>query len=272
MNSKEFLSEIWSEQGSGFGFICLRADTRSWRDIAVKVPEQLDEMPLPDVGEGDIYFSPNLFVRPHRRKGLMLASCWLYADLDAVDPYLIDEEYEPTIAWESSPKRYQALWHIRQWLEPETHGKINRKLTYFLNADKGGWDATQVLRLPGTLNYKYESRPQVELLWEGAEPVRSWKRVVKYQLPNYSVPTPETRIPTNKVVLPAAVRHKLIARTASGDRSKVLWRLEQQLLECGLDAEQVFMLLRGSVWNKWPDAPELLEREIARAIEYRSAR
>jgi hypothetical protein len=94
-----------------------------------------------------------------------MPSCWLYADLDAVEPIKSDAELSPTIAWESSPGRYQALWHIDKHLPEEQHIMVNRKLTYALGADKGGWDITQVLRVPGTINHKYAEKPKVKLLW-----------------------------------------------------------------------------------------------------------
>lgn len=178
MDALEFLEHIWSEQGEGFAFISFRSGPDSWRDLAFRFPQ--DTLDLPDAALGDVYFCPNLFSRPRRRKGLVLPSCWLYADLDTVKPphetameRLNDETrkrkepaaLEPTIAWESSPGRYQALWHIDKFLSEEAHSQVNRKLTYALGADKGGWDITQVLRVPGTTNHKYDAKPEVKLLW-----------------------------------------------------------------------------------------------------------
>lgn len=162
MDALEFLEHIWSCQGEGFAFISIRSGPNSWRDLAYKFPDTPIEIPDPSLG--DIYFCPNLFARPRRRKGLVRASCWLYADLDKVEPES-DAELSPTIAWESSPGRYQALWHIDKHLPEEQHSMVNRKLTYALGADKGGWDITQVLRVPGTINHKYAEKPEVKLLW-----------------------------------------------------------------------------------------------------------
>lgn len=177
MDALEFLEKVWSEQGEGFAFLSFRedGDPTSWRDLAFKFPG--DTIAIPDSKLGDVYFCPNLFSRPRRRKGLVLPSCWLYADLDTVKPPSVDDPpmrkrktsdnpvLEPTIAWESSPGRYQALWHIDQHLPEEAHSKVNQKLTYALGADRGGWDITQVLRVPGTINHKYAGKPEVKLLW-----------------------------------------------------------------------------------------------------------
>lgn len=173
MDALGFLEHVWSEQGEGFAFISFRSGPDSWRDLAFKFPD--DKLELPDATLGDVYFCPNLFSRPRRRKGLVLPSCWLYADLDTVRPpsrqsggtSSVEDApaLEPTIAWESSPGRYQALWHIDKFLPEEAHSQVNRKLTYALGADKGGWDITQVLRVPGTTNHKYDAKPEVKLLW-----------------------------------------------------------------------------------------------------------
>jgi RepB DNA-primase from phage plasmid len=170
MDALEFLHAVWGKQGKGFVFLSLRTGPNEWLDLSYKYPQ--DEIEIPDPKDGDVYFCPNMFSRPRRRKELVLPSCWLYADLDEKKPprritgSIQDEvALEPTMAWESSPERYQALWHIDKHLDRESHELLNRKLTYALGADKGGWDITQVLRVPGTLNHKYADKPEVKLLW-----------------------------------------------------------------------------------------------------------
>ena|ERR1700691_987237 len=168
MDALEFLHEVWGKQQvdglrGGFAFLSLRRDDHSWLDIAFRYGEDVIEIPNPR--EGDVYFCPNLFERPKRRKELVLPSCWLYADLDQVKPLHTEAVLSPTIAWESSPDRYQALWHLDRSLWADEHSRLNRKLTYALDADKGGWDLTQVLRIPSTINHKYAEKPEVKLLW-----------------------------------------------------------------------------------------------------------
>lgn len=257
----KFLEEIWlAQRNPGWGFVCVKENT-FWRDIAVEVPRE-GELHLPKVPKGaDIYFTPNLFDRPERKKEYMISSCWLYADLDRVDPREIERGYRPTIAWQSSPKRFQALWEIPQSLDMEDHGVLNKRLTYYLGADRSGWDATQVLRLPGTRNYKYDPPPKVKLLWNDGRLVVNWRKVHKQPLP---VPKKLRLVKVNGDGLPAGVRAKLKARVATGDRSKVLWRLEKQLLELGYTQEEVFALLKPTVWNKF-DTDDRLFAEIQRA-------
>lgn len=165
-DSLALLRHVWAQQPPGFVFISLRRGPEQWEDLSFKFPA--DELELPNSKAGDIYFCPNVFSRPRRRQELVLPSCWLYADLDQAEPIRNDAELSPTVAWESSPGRYQALWHIDQHLPAEAHSRVNRQLSYTLGADKGGWDLTQVLRVPGTVNHKYAEKPEVKLLWQSA--------------------------------------------------------------------------------------------------------
>jgi RepB DNA-primase from phage plasmid len=108
----------------------------------------------------DVYFCPNGFTMPRRRAECSVRGVFLYADLDEADPRKL--QWEPSIAIESSPGRYVALWRVDK---PITD-TLNKRMTYAVGADRGGWDCTQVLRYPGTFNWKYSTCPRVKLLWD----------------------------------------------------------------------------------------------------------
>lgn len=262
----QFLDNVWLAQGvTGYGFVCIK-NLQHWEDIPVLVtPEEVGPLPLVP-RDADVYFTPNLFGQPQRRKEYMLDSCWLYADLDKVDPYELPRDVRPTVAWESSPGRYQGLWELPKELTCESHSRINKQLTYHLGADHSGWDATQVLRIPGTRNHKYPDKPRVRLLWERDRVVRQMKL--------RPLPSESDRLPQLVVVdrdnLPLWLKAKLRAKVATGDRSKVLWRIECGLIEAGLTVDEVFSLVHGTVWNKFKNNASLYA-EILRA-EARVAR
>lgn len=213
----------------------------------------------------DLYFAPNTYSGPHRRKPLALPGRWLYADLDEVDPESITEALRPTLAWETSPGKWQAMWLLRRPLKPATLGPLNQRLTYFTGADKGGWSLTKVLRVPGSYSNKYEgSRFRVELAWDDG-PVYEASDILNLVR---NVETPGSRV-TNlpDLVLPKAdaarlyrrhrpklgieARKLLRAEVADSDRSQVLWKLERMLLEAGIPPNQVFVMVKASVWNKY---------------------
>jgi RepB DNA-primase from phage plasmid len=161
MKPEEFVRSVWKEQmQKGHGFISVKDTGGGWTDTPYYSGL---EVKLPDI-EGDMYFTPNLFSQPQRRKEYMMPSRWLYSDFDEVDPFSVDIP-RPTCAWETSPGRYQGMWLCPFLIDPKEHQRINKLVTYYVGADKGGWDSTQVLRIPGTRNYKYTDKPKVKMLW-----------------------------------------------------------------------------------------------------------
>lgn len=66
-------------------------------------------------------------------------------------------------------------------------------------------------------------------------------------------------------VIPRAVKSRLAARTATGDRSRVLWKLTCALLEAGLTPGEVVVLVEKSVWNKFEDDRSRLWSDVNKA-------
>lgn len=241
----------------------------------------------------DVYFSVAQFASRGRRLADTLPSPWLWADLDRVDPVFLDEDMlQPTIAWESSDGRWQSLWRLDRPLPPPILAKLNRLLSYALGADKTGWDLTQVLRPPGTRNYKYDPPAEVELLWDSTKiyTPQSVLAAVRRLEPELSRVGPLThsaeaaRAGTRErkagsVPLPA--RARALLRTPPemvvvGERSGRLWELERLLSDAGLNEDEIFELVWGCAWNKHREVDtgeRRLRTEIRKAIasEPRSA-
>ncbi len=196
-------------------------------------------------------------------------------------------ELQPTLAIRSSPGRYQALWKLARPISPERHEEIIRGLTYAIGADRGGWDITQVLRIPGTRNYKYPSPTPVRLNWYhdhrrpyNLRDLGSYLSAVDRNQPDANqVPVPDLILPASDsaslrkkvwATLPARGK-ELLSTTAEqpeGERSDRLWELECLLLESGLEPEEVFIVVKETVWNKFQgrrDADLQLWREIQKA-------
>ncbi len=58
----------------------------------------------------------------------------------------------------------QCYWRLSQPVSPAVGEVANRRLAHAAQADKSGWDLTQLLRVPGTVNHKYEEWPIVEVV------------------------------------------------------------------------------------------------------------
>lgn len=242
--------------------------------------------------DDDLYWCPSLFEGPKRRLELAMDEHALWADLDEVDPRTIGD-YPPTIAWETSPNRYQALWLIAggDMQGASWAGKENQRMTYHLGADQSGWDTTQLLRLPGWKNHKPEYRkkdgnaPQGKLLWQRG----------RQYLPDEFGDLPEVENALGMVSeiledeidhidrlavwgrvrlkVSKRVRELVAAREVAGDRSDALWEIERDLADAGCSVTEIVAIVRGTVWNKFSGRSDELRRlstEASKAVAARS--
>lgn len=227
---------------------------------------------IQDHSDCDIYFCPHGFNRRVRQKSEAVLPNLLWADLDHADPTDGKMKPKPSVVIESSPGRFVGLWFLDK---PMTES-LNRRLTYHVGADHGGWDLTQVLRFPGTRNYKYTSQPKVRVLWNN-EKVWKTKTIEKYLPPEDEQEDGEHLSPAEvfeayQGKLPRWVRRELMAKKITGrmDRSEMLWKLENECMEAGMSIDEAFAVIRGSVWNKFSgrrNEEEQLRRELSKVVE-----
>lgn len=235
----------------------------------------------------DVYWCPSLFERRRRQMELAMDEHCLWADLDEVDPKGI-EDYPPTIAWETSPGRYQALWVVMggDMQGASWQGGENQRLTYYLGADAGGWDTTQLLRIPGWKNHKpeyiqkYGKPPQGKLLWSNG---RRYLQDDFEELPEINVgmlaqtllDDEIERVDRHKIYgdvrlkLPKTARELFGAHEAMGDRSEKLWWLMRCLADVGCSVVEIVAIVRPTVWNKFSGRNDELRRlssEAAKAV------
>lgn len=105
----------------------------------------------------NLYFCPHSFDAAKRQRLHAVDPHFLYSDLDAIDPTTLP--HPPSVLIESSPGRYVGLWRT----DKAASEHLNKRMTYACSGDKGGWDRTQLLRVPGTRNFKYDPAPLVKL-------------------------------------------------------------------------------------------------------------
>ncbi len=102
----------------------------------------------------EVYLGMALYAGQKRLEAQAVLFPVLYADLDGgTIPASVPE---PTITILSSPGRRQCFWKLNCPAQREKALDLNRRLARVCRADPSGWDATQVLRIPGTLNHKRE--------------------------------------------------------------------------------------------------------------------
>ena len=299
-DSLKLISKAWGRQRGYcfFPYISGKAEDKKARIVsytegpAFRWPQDRDKIlaHLAAHTNDDVYWCPSLFEGPKRRMELAMDEHALWADLDEVDPRQITD-YPPTIAWETSPNRYQALWLITggdlqgaSWA-----GKENQRLTYHLGADQSGWDTTQLLRLPGWKNHKPDYRRngkpvQGKLLWsngrqylpdewtdlpEVANAVGAITDVLEGEIEHVDRLAVWARV---RLKVSKRVRDLVSAREAAGDRSDALWEIERDLADAGCTVTEIVAIVRATVWNKFSGRSDELRRLTTEAVKAIAAR
>ena len=277
VEAEDFLDVVWGDRK---GWVDLPAKVGAyWVPYYLQWPADTEVTRRIDscLRDGEsLYFSVARFKRRGRDYEDMMPTHWLWADLDEIHPTeAADLGIMPTLAWESSPGRYQALWRLHKALRPEIQERINQALSYHLGADQGGWDRTQVLRLPGTRNFKYPGGPPVQLMWFEDDLKYSAQSI--WEIVKGSAPPVErvfSAVPVVRGDMPAKARALLRVgseQVVEGERSARLWEIECLLAEAGWGEDDIYAVVSASAWNKWASVrtgERRLRREIAKAMRH----
>lgn len=280
MEIPRFILDAWASQRGKYVFISWKHEGE-WKDIPLNgTRKAVDKLRTP--GGADLYFCFNSFLNPRRLESNFEESEYFYADLDEVDPRTLS--LRPTVAWQTSPGKYQCMWRCNRKLSTRLHKIVNQRLTYLTGADKGGWSVTKALRIPGTYNYKYSRPKRVKLLWDNG-PTYSLKRLLRTvkdvrvstsieSLTDLGLPDVTSRSlrRAHRDRFNPRVRELLGASRANvGERSDRLWELECLLLDEGISPEETLILVRDTVWNKFSgQAREVAQlwKEVQKAKEH----
>lgn len=120
-------------------------------DTAVKIVEMRKDE--------DVYFSPMLYSVPRRKKSTVSVTPVCYADTDTFDTskFLI----APTLNVQTSEGHTHSYWVLdKNDYVREDVARVSRAIAMMHSndgVDAGGWDLTQLLRVPGTYNTKAET-------------------------------------------------------------------------------------------------------------------
>jgi RepB DNA-primase N-terminal domain len=261
------IPSIWAEQPGTHFCVSTKTEHGRWRDDWFSRNELTDaEAYARDQRElCDVYFCPNGFAISRRRAQGVVRGVFLFADLDGADPREI--EWEPTIAIESSPGRYVGLWRVDQ---PITD-TLNKRMTYAVGADRGGWDCTQVLRYPGTYNWKYSTCPRVKLLWDDGPRyrVRDLERELRPVDPVISVIPLDVKPASHEwreVCRRLGVLEAYVKRDPDHDRSRVTFRLAARLIKRNATPDELACVLLACphYLSKWGTDMHALAAEVSR--------
>lgn len=267
------ITDIWAEQPGKFFCISTKDGAGKWKDhFFTKDEFGKTRGFIRDHDDCDIYFCPHGFNRRVRQKSEAVLPNLLWADLDYADPTEGKMKPKPTICIESSPGRFVGLWKLKEVMTEQ----LNRRLTYHVGADHGGWDLTQLLRVPGTRNYKYSTQPRVRIRWRDGKVYKT--SGIERHLPPEDPEAEGENLSAAGVFeqyhgkLPRWVRRELTAKKISGraDRSEMLWKLENACIEAGMTMDEALAVIKRSPWNKFANRrneDEQLRREIQKVVE-----
>lgn len=275
------LKAVWGNK-NGYVFVPARKNKKWEEGRAFEYPKEWDKIlaRIKALSEDkwDIYWCPLLFKEPKRLKEHALeTSSLLWADLDFVDPTSLGA-LKPSIAWRSSNERYQALWFLDTETDIDLVEQSNKTLTYHIGADKGGWDIGQVLRIPGSNNYKYDPVQSGELLWaEGRKfNLERLNQVITPMTSTASLSDNSNNLEALLTGWALPPRTKALLFTPpedieTGERSDRLWEIETSLLEIGMPILTVVDVIASCPWNKFKGRKgehEQIHNEVLKADKY----
>lgn len=279
--------------GKGHGIVGVAKIYRAKKEFSeefFKFPEQLDDLLswiAANTPTHDLYFCPQLLDKAQRVKENVSTCTNAWADLDSCMPTKL--LVNPSILVETSTGRYQGYWIFDDregTIDPGLAEDISRRIAYFHKddgADPSGWDLTQLLRIPQTLNFKYPAsatnNSYVNIKASG-ERISAEQLLEAYPRTgmNDEAPLPDANdLPDSaeevlerhrKRLVPAVWQATQSDPDVGADWSKVLWLLEMNLFEAGLTREEVFVVCKVAPCNKYARdgrSPSLLWKEVCRA-------
>lgn len=282
----DLIFEIWGNR-VGYVFAPYKDKSGNWTEQSFQWPRERtkvrDWIINAEQKKRSIYWCPTVFREPIRKKEYVKGVPVLWADLDEVNPKKLPKFLRPHLAYETSPKRFQCLWYLDKDYDPEEAEEVNRNITYFVDADKGGWDLTQVLRVPGFRNFKYPNGPQGNILWEEiTQKTLSFykKKVPEYEDTDVDIEDYDIEWLDDGDLLKILSKHKkklkgklfdlLLAdedEVAQHDRSAKLWEIECRLCEAGVEVEDIVNIIRLSNWNKYDGRHDEKKRIISEVLK-----
>jgi len=294
----DFLDLVWGKAEGFVQFAQKRMDEQGHRTgdptdtKEYRWPQERDRIgrwfTVNDRLEDTLYFAVPLYSAPQRQQVNLKAISAIYVDNDGVDGSQTGGyALPPSVSVFSSPGHQHDYWVLSEPADPNRSlrlGKIISALHQhdniahgdmkpehkFCGTDPGGWDSTQLLRVPGSINNKPEYGPgfQHRVAWEDSgarytieQLEAAFKVPENFEYVNtFSMEELPSDLPKIEDLL-ANLGHRqdiiaLFSETPSGRGDSSGWderlfALENELFRMGHGAREVFVIARSSACNKY---------------------
>lgn len=260
----QFFQELWGKEE---GLVCITYSTGGrFADKFYNYPRELDKM-LSEVGERnargeDCYFVPSFLSFTSRKKSSYRHSTVAWIDLDGGE--LSKLSPTPSLVVETSPNHYHAYWRLDAPVTRAELEELNKGLALHNSADMSGWDATQLLRIPGTKSIKRGCEVSLVSTSTATYSIedlpREEKQTVEKERPQLSLERALLAVPPDE-----KLSHLILYGGSTDDRSGALYNLACRLGEIGVDLAYAEQLLKfaDSRWGKFFDRDDAEERLLA---------
>lgn len=295
-----FFDAIWRDK-EGYVYLPTAGKEGDWKKTFFEWPKHrahIIKHVERNAAEGrEVYYAPPLYKEPTKPvKENILGSYVLWADFDGNAPESWGTETpdsssgpsvastEPSLRVQSStPDRQHTYWVLDEFITSvPTLEAMNRSIAYTLKADPSCWDATQLLRPPGSINHGYAKDREkhydvviadltnhiyTEKLFEPRQDIRDQ---IKVSLSEQDIP------PIQKVLTLRSWDEKFYnlfnkdLRGTKGNRSDSLMALAYMGAENGLNDNEIYSIIldadtRWELYTKRTNRNFLLSDIIARA-------
>ena len=165
----EFLTAIWGLEDRGLYALVVAQENPegadkgddTWHTFGFKWPKGIaaavKRVASSEQSGANVYICPALYTKPERLRENVAGSHVIWMDSDGNAPEAFEGPVPvPSIRVQTSgPRNIHHYWLLDEFCEDiYTIETGNRSVTSYYDADEGCWDASRLLRPPGTTNRK----------------------------------------------------------------------------------------------------------------------